>query len=219
MIDAIVLEMKNNYKRSEPFNTYVEQKFGSVEAFRNQIKRTETMKLFIKQEIEGKLPVLTEKELKDAYMGAKDKYFLKEEKVEVNDVTFFLDPQNKNSIKKINDFKKKIAEEGVKNLKDIRPDGTYIVQDNVKLHKDQDAKLYEAAKKLGEYGISEPFIIDGTYHVVQLTGYQSEVSKSFEEVKDYLQKENNKRMRQENLNKWIASLRSGATIELVDIAE
>lgn len=188
------------------------------EGLRKELERSLAVQLYIRKEIEDKIQV-SEEEIKLAYQGAKDKYFIQHEVVEVTDVTFFMDPGAAEAGKRLQAFREQVLAREDKDPARLTPDGTFIAQKNIKLDKVKDKALYEAAKVLKEHQLSAPINVGGTMHVVQLTGYKPDVAKRLDEVHDYLVNELKNNKKQDLVNQWIASFRDGAKIEIVDITQ
>lgn len=201
----------------EGLQEYLGREEMSLEELRHKLTRTLTVKKYLDKEINSKITV-TDDEVKAVYFGARDKYFVKTEMVQVHKIIFFLNPDESESVEKVRAFKEKIVNEFNNDPTTIPPDGSFIVQENIKLDKIKDAQLYEAAKAVGPFGITEPILVDGTLHLVQLTGFQPEVTKEFDEVRDYLVGELTRRKRQAMVDTWVAGLKKGAQVEIIDVS-
>lgn len=190
----------------------------SPEALRKEMARTLAVQLYIEREIEDKIQV-SDEEISLAYEGAKDKYFVQREVVQVTDVTFFVDPASPDAPKRLQAFREKVLALDDKDPAKLQADGTFIAQKNVPLDKVKDKELYLAAKALKEHELSAPIQVAGTMHVVQLTGYKPDVAKKLNEVRGYLVNELKNIKKQALVNQWIDSFRVGAKIEVVDITQ
>ena len=208
--------MQENMGGAEAFAAALKTRNSSVEAVEKQIRRFLAVRKAIKQEVDDKV-VVTDEEIKAAYSNAKDKYFVQREKVQITDIIFFLDPSSAESMKKVIDLQKKIGEEPDKDPTKLANDGSYLVRQNIKVNASNHKLLYEAAKQLGEYEVSDPLNVDGTMHLVQLTGFQPEVTKSVDEVIPYLRNELKNRRKWELMEKWRTSLTEGSKVEIFEI--
>ncbi len=216
MVDTHISGMKKRYGGMDGLQKYLQEEGMSYEQLAVQARRFLTVKLYVEQEIDAKIKI-SDQEIMAAYQGAKTKYFMQREMVQVNKMIFFLDPVAADTIEKIDAVLKRIEEETDNDPIQLTPDGSFIVQSAIKLNKENDSKLYEVAKKLPEYGFSKPIDVDGTLYVVQLTGYKPEVVKTVEEVMPYLKRKITQTRRQEMLAAWMAGLREGAEVEIVDL--
>lgn len=208
-------DIRSKYSSEDAFQKYVKDEFGGVEGFRAQIERFLTLELFIAQEFEPKITV-TDQEVQQAYDDAKS-YFVSDEFVQVNDLIFFLDPADSESVAKIEAIKQRIVSEHNNDPAQMPSDGIFVLEKNLPLDKENNQKLFAAAKGLKEYGWSSPVNVEGNLHIVQLIGYKPAVNKSLKEVTPYLVNEIRKQKRQMMLNDWMAGLRKGATIEVMDL--
>lgn len=208
--------VRKQYKSEAEFQKYIKDEFGGEESFKKQMERLLTLELFIKQEFDSKVEV-NDQEVKKAYDDSKDQVFVKDEFVQVNDLVFFVDPADPASPAKIESIKKTIADHYANDPSRMPVDGTFAVEKNKPLDKVKDKPLYEAAKVLKEYGWSAPINVDGNLHAVQLIGYKPAVNKSLQEVAAYLKNEIWQQKRQGLLNTWMAGLKDGAKIEIMDL--
>jgi len=185
-------------------------------AFAEQIRRYLVVQKYIAQNIDPKVRV-SDKLVEAAYKGEAGAYFNKPEVVQVTKIIFFLDPANASTLAKVKAVRKKILGELKGDPTKLVPDGTFIVQENIKLNPRTDKKLYDAAKKLDKFALSEPVESGGTLHLLQLTGYQAPVHKELDEVRGYLKNEISGRIKQDMIKKWMASLRREAHVEIIDL--
>lgn len=214
-IEESELEIRKRYTSEEDYQKYIKKEFGGADGFRRQVARFLTLELFIAQEFEPKITV-TDQEVQKAYDDAKS-YFVSDEFVQVNDLIFFLDPADPESMAKIERTKQAIISEFNNDPSRMPTDGTFALEKNMPLDKVRNQKIYEAAKGLKEYGWTPPVNVDGNLHIAQLIGYKSAVNKSLKEVTPYLTNEIRKQKRQKLLNDWMAGLRKDAVIELMDL--
>lgn len=214
-VDVIRQEIRKKHASDAEFQKYITDEFGGEDAFRKRTERFLTLELFIEQEFEPKITV-TDQEVRKAYDDAKS-YFVTDEFVQVNDLIFFLDPADPESVAKIEVIKQRIVSEFNNDPGKMPMDGTFALEKNMPLDKVKNQKLHEAAKGLKEYGWTSPVNVDGNLHIAQLIGYKPAVNKSLSEVTPYLTNEISKQKRQAMLNEWMAGLRKGADIEIMDL--
>ena len=209
-------EIREKYKSEDEFRQYMKDEFGGEDGFRKQVERSLTLELFVKQEFESKIEV-SDQEVKTAYEESKRQLFVKDEFVQVNDLMFFFDTADPASLEKIETIKKTIIDQYGNDPTKMPLDGTFAVEKNKPLDKVKHRPVYEAAKGLKEQGWSVPINVDGNLHVVQLIGYKPAVNKSLQDVAAYLTNEIRKQKRQNLLNAWLAGLKNGAEIEVMDL--
>lgn len=215
-VEQRIAEVAKSYKTDDEFQRYVKDEFGGMENFKNYVTRYLALELFILQEFGPKVTV-TDQEIQQAYERDKSRFFVTDEFVQVNDLAFFLDPNAQASKDQIAATIKTIKEKYDNDPRKLPFDGNMALEKNKPLNKEEDKMLYEAARGLKEYGWTEPIEVDGTLHVVQLIGYKPAVNKSLNEVSAYLSNELRKRKRQALINTWMAGLKQGATIEIMDL--
>ena len=186
--------------------------------FVEQIRRLLILHQYIKENIEAHISI-TEADLMASYNSAQNTYFKRPEVVQVAKIIFFLDPALPETYSKIAKIKDKIISELAGDPTKLVPDGSFIVQEDIKLSKDLEGRLYEAAKKLDKFGLSDVLEKDGTLYLLQLTGYQPAVNKSFEEVRDYLRSQLFGREKDARLKEWMDNLSKDANVEIIDVTQ
>lgn len=215
-LDKAIEQLKGNYGGEEKFEAYLQKSHTSLADYRHQVARTLTVKLFIKQEIDDKIKI-SDDDITAAYKGAKDKYFVQHEQVQVTDITLFFDADSKAGLAKANDFRGKIINEFANDPFKMTKDASFALMKDETLNPVTNKKLYDAAKKLADHGISPPINVAGTLHLVQLTGYKPEITKTLAEARSYLKRELTKRKRQVMIRNWVSGLKKGAKIEIIDM--
>ncbi len=215
-IEAKIQAIKQKYKSEDAFQKYVQNDFNGIDGLRKLLQRSLPLELFIAQEFDAKVTV-SDQEVQQAYDAAKAQSFVTEEFVQVNDLLFFLDPVAPESEASIEKIKKSIAEQYNNDPSQFPAEGTYTLQKNRPLDKVKDKALYDAARGLKEYGWSTMVNVDGNLHVVQLVGFKSAVNKSLPEVAPQLKKQVRQQKLQGLINTWMAGLKEGATIEVMDL--
>lgn len=194
-----------------------EKQIKNRAAFEEDTKKILTVQRYIQQKIVSQIKI-TEADAKLVYAKEKDKFFHHPENVQVTKISFFVDPKDTQARSVVRAVRQKIVNKLGNDATKLKADGTFVVQKAVHLNKVRDKKLYEAAKKLDKYGISEPIEMHGTLYLVQLTGYKPEDNKSFKDVHNYIQGELFKRRKQFLVNQWTATLRpAGTKIKIMDL--
>jgi len=215
-LEAKIQAVRKKYKTEDDFNTFIVNDFGKIAEFRRQMERFLVLELYILQEFDSKVTV-TDQEIEQLYEATKTKRFVTDEFVQVIDLTFFYDPADPESISKIEAIKQTIVDKYNNDPRKLPIDGTFTMEKNIPLNKDKNKALYDAAKKLKEYGWSSPINVDGNLHIVQLVGYKPAFNQSLKEATPLLKNEIKKQKRQAMLNEWMAGLRQGAAIEVMDL--
>ena len=215
-IEGKIQAIKKKYKTEEAFQQYVQSDFGGMDGLRKLLMRSLPLELFITQEFDAKVEV-SDQEVQQAYEAAKEQSYVTDEFVQVNDLVFFLDPTDPESIAKIEKIKKSIVDEYDNDPTKFPGEGAFTIQKNLPLDKVKDKALFEAAKGLKEYGFSAPVNVDGNLHMVQLVGYKSAINKSLQDVAPQLKEQLRQQKRQALINTWMAGLKEGAKIEVMDL--
>lgn len=214
-IETKIQALKKKYKTEDAFQKYVEEDFHGLEGLKNQLKRSLPLEFFIAQEFDAKVTV-SDQEVQQAYEAGKKQSFVTEEFIQVNDLLFFLDPADPKSGAEIEKTKQEIVDK-YNNDPSQFPPGTFTLQKNLPLDKVKDKDLYEVSKGLKEYGWSVPVNVDGNLHIVQLVGYKAAVNKTLAEVTPKLQQQLRQQKRQTLINNWLAGLKEGADVEVMDL--
>ncbi len=191
-------------------------KIKNEEEFKRSIKRFLTVKQYIQENINSKIKI-SDSDLKAAYEIAKTEYFHKDENVQVTKITFFVNPSKAGSLQMVQKVRDEIVNKLNNQVDKLKIDGTFIVQKNIHLSKVKDKELFEVARKMGKFEVSEPVRMNNTLYLVQLTGYRPAVQKTFADVRDYLFNKLFNLKQKDLLGKWMKSIRHGANIEIVDL--
>lgn len=215
ILDQKVKAIRTKYKSEQEFQLYIKDEFGGMAGLRKQMERHVALELFIGQEFDSKITV-SDQDVQKGYEEGKA-YFVADEFVQINDLIFFLDPADPSSASKIEAARQTIVDKYENDPSRLTADGTFALEKNVPLDKVKNKALYEAARTLKEYGWSKPVNVDGNLHIVQLVGHKPAINKSLKDVTPYLTDEIRKQKRQEMLNAWMAGLKTGANIEIIDL--
>ena len=215
-VDAYIEVVRKKHGGEEGLTKFLADEGMTMDDLRRQALRFLTVKKYVEQEIESKITI-SDDEIRKAYEGAKGKYFMQREGVQVTRITFFLDPGDPKARDKVAQVMRRIHDEADDDPTKLTPDGTFIVQAGIKLDKKRDAALYKVARKLKEYAFSGPIVSNGTLYVVQLTGYQPEIVKTIDEVMPYLRRKLKERRRRALIDQWMKGLRKGAKVEIMDL--
>ncbi|MDA8165840.1 MAG: SurA N-terminal domain-containing protein [Desulfobacteraceae bacterium] len=170
--------------------------------------------LMVKKALAADLPPIRigEDEVEKAYQTSKEQ-FIQPEKVQVTDVIFFLDPAAPPSLRSVEQARRVMLGGGIEKL---TQDGTFVVRTDIPLDPKRNSILYAAAKKLKKNEISEPTIADGTFHLIQLTGYSPRTEKTKDEVRNFLHTKLVNDMRSKQMEDWKKNLRKDAKVNIFD---
>jgi len=155
---------------------------------------------------------VSEDDLRKEYEIEKEQFHTPE-KVEVTDVVFFLETGDKESIRKAEEIRRRIADEEGNNPYRLAPDGTFIVRD-VEVRQEKERVLYEEAKKLQVGGLSGVITTPDSLHILQLRKITPERQHTFDQVKASLEGKLKREAVQKRMSELEAELKRGATIEI-----
>lgn len=215
-IETKIQAIKKNYKTAETFQNYIQNEFGGMDGLKKHLQRSLPLELFITQEFGSKVEV-SDQEVEQTYNATKAKSYVTDEFVQVNDLLFFLDPSASESTATIEKIKQTIIDKYDNNPNNFSDEGTFTLQKNLPLDRIKNKALYEAAKSLKEYGWSAPINVEGNLHIVQLIGYKPAINKSLKDVAPQLKQQIRQEKQQAMLNTWMAGLKEGAKIEIMDL--
>lgn len=216
-IEQKTAQMKKWLGGEEQFQDYLIKNNTTEQDFRIQTERYMTVKKALEKEVVAKVEV-TEEDVQNAYAEAKEHYFVQQEKINVDQVVFFLDPESKESIKKAEEIRSKAINDFAKNLQKLPADPSMLVLKNVALNEDTDKVLYATAKKMQINDLSEILNDNGTLYLIKLIAYTPREEKSLDEVRPYLKRKLKEKFRQKAIEEWRTSLKEGANIELIEAA-
>ncbi len=196
----------------EALDKSLAKKNKSFEDLQTEITRLIVIKQVISKEVDQKVTVSPE-EIDTVYENNKDQFVTKE-RVVVTDITFFLDPADPASNEKVLAVRQKIIQEHDGNPATLTPDG-FVVQNQINVSPETKKPLYDAAKTMEVGTLSEPFVIDGTLHLIKFDFHQPRKEKPLEESKAYVAQKIKAAKHRDFLAKWRKSLIEKADIEIV----
>jgi len=165
----------------------------------------------LEQEVMSKSTV-SEDDLRKEYEIEKEQFHTPE-KVEVVDVVFFLETRDKESMRKAEEIRRRIADEEGNDPFRLVPDGTFIVRE-AEVRKEKEKELYEEAKKLQVGGLSGVITTPDSLHILQLRKITPERQHTFDQVKSSLEGKLKREAVQKRMSELEAELKRGATIEI-----
>ncbi|MDA8419118.1 MAG: peptidyl-prolyl cis-trans isomerase [Desulfobacteraceae bacterium] len=213
-----IAQVKKRFKDEADFQHFVKNQFGGEKEFENQMQRFETIQMFIEQEFDAKIKV-SDQEIKKAYEAEKHQLFVTDELVQINDLVFFSDPKAADSVAKAKQVRQGIIDKFGNDPGKLPEDNSFALQKSVTLNQTKSRALFEAARVLKPYKWSEPVEMDGNLHIVQLVGYRPAVNKSLAEATPFLENQLKQGKRQAMINQWMAGLRQGADIKIMDLTQ
>jgi parvulin-like peptidyl-prolyl isomerase len=213
-IDKRIADLKVQYGGADVLKKKLEEKGVTEEDLRAAIARGMVLQRIFKREIEDKVPAVTEDEIKKAYEKAKDAFPIAE-KVLVNDMVFFLDPDKEESVQQVRTILRKLQDGSNTDPKSLPLDGTFIVQE-IELSKLKEPQLYDEAKKLkvGEY--SGVIKTSDSLHIIQLKEYSPVRQYTLDEMRGFLADRFRQESRLKITREWEEELKKGAKIEILD---
>lgn len=171
-----------------------------------------TVKQAIEQQIDSKVAV-TETEIEKAYQANKEK-FVTPERVVITDIVFFLDPEDRDSMEKVESVRQKLINELDNDPAKLTPTG-FVVLSELDVSPEARPRLYEAAKKMEVGGLSKPLLIDGTLHLVKFDAYQARKETPENEARASVASKLKSFKKQQLLAEWRQSLIKDADIKIV----
>ena len=181
-----------------------------------EIERDVLLRRILAREVFDKI-ALSEDDVAREYEREKEK-FVKPEKVVVADVVFFLKPDERASVERAEEIRKKALEDGDGNLSNLAPDGTFIVHEH-EIKREKDEELYENAIKLERGELSGVIATGDSLHIIKLKEFSPRKQFTLKEVRGMLERKLEAEARQTRLRQWDAELRKGAVIEILDTGD
>ncbi|MBI5739743.1 MAG: peptidyl-prolyl cis-trans isomerase [Nitrospirae bacterium] len=210
-VDKRVERLKERMGGDFIFRKLLEKEATTEEDFRAETERGIILNRVFMKEVVDKV-VVSEDEIRSVYEKEK---FLRQEKITVTDVVFFLEPEDAGSVAKAGEILKKLLEEGDRDPFKIATDGTFIAHD-AELRKDRDAELCEEARKMKPGDISGVIKTGDSLHIIKLKEYTPEKQFAFEEVRGVILNKLRTEARKKRLREWEDALRKDAKIEIIE---
>lgn len=213
-VEATVARMERNAGGRKHYEEYLATRGLTPEQVREEVERY----LYIQKTIEaytGNRADVTEAELKEAYREHIDQ-FTQIEKAEVEDVVFFLDPAQPDSLEKARAVLEKIKGPCGCDLSKLTPDGSFAIR-KVKMDGTDEPDLYRQIKSLEDGEVSPVIIADNTIHIVKMVRFTPYSVKPLKEVSRILRAEISNRKRKKIMAELETRLRSEADIKIYDM--
>lgn len=210
-----IAELKKSMQSEEHFQDYLKLKnINSEEELKIELEKFLAVQTAINQEVDQKIEV-SEEDIQKAYENNIEK-FTEHERIDITDVIFFLAPEAEESIQKARELRLRIINDYESNPSLLPADSFFAVRENITLNERIHEKLYAAAKETPKDALSDVLNIDGTLHIIKLTGYKPEKVKTLEEVKPELRGQLRSALRKMKLDEWKVNLFTDAKIEIID---
>jgi hypothetical protein len=211
-IEKNILTTINAYGSEENLQKILAKKKKTIDDLRNDIKRAIVIKHAIIKEVSSKV-IVTPEEIEELYVVSKDQ-FVTAERLVITDIIFFLDPDDPNSYKKINQIKNKVINELGNDPTRLTPDG-FIVKNGTNIYQAQSPVLYQETKKIEVGSLSDPILLDGTLHLIKFDYQQPRSEKPKAEALKLISQKLKSDRRKKILNEWRTGLTAEADIKIV----
>jgi len=215
-VDKRLEDLRAKMGGGEGLKKALEKEMRTEEGLLAAIERDIVLRRIIEREVPDNV-ALSEDDLMREYEKEKGKY-VKPEKVVVDDIVFFLNPDESASVERAEEIRRKMLEDVDRNPWNLAPDGTFIVHETEITRKKQ-KELYEEAIKLKKGELSGVIEMEDTLHIIRLKEYSPMKQLTLGQVRGLLEQKLKAEARQERLRQWEAELRKGATIEIMGIVE
>lgn len=196
----------------EKFLNSLTQQNSSLQDLKRQIERFFLVKQLMHKEIDSKINI-SEKTLDEAYEANKAQ-FVEPERVKISDIVFFLDPNDPASKQKVLDVRTKIINEHAGNPADIQADGFLVISD-LNVTAEHKPELYQHSRELKPGTLSDPLLIDGTFHLTKLESYTPRKEQPKEEVKAVIASQMRSSEKSQRLPLWREELLKDGKVEIV----
>lgn len=211
-----IQRLKKRLGGEEAFNDYLNKNNRTLADLQVEILNFLAVQQMIRKEVDETINI-SQEDIQRAYEVNKAK-FTQQENVVVDDVIFFLDPDDPATLQKAEKVREKALKKHGGDLTKLTPDGSFVVRDNLVISQKRDLVLYnKQALKLSQNNVSEILNIDGTYHFFKLLEHTPERITPLEEARPVLERELKKKYRTEKLREWKTALRKDAEIEIFDV--
>lgn len=213
-IESAIANLKANLGGDEEaYKKLLEDEMLTEEELRAQIKRSLMLEVIFAREVLDKITVPDDL-VKKEYDAVKHKYILPE-KLEVIDVLFLIDVNDKKSMQKAKEVLTQIKADKKKDPWNLVLDGNFIVR-NYEIKKDRDPILYKEARKLKPGQLSGVIKTDKNLHIVKVKNYSPERQLTFDEVKSSIEGKFKVEAQQKRFEEWSAELKKDAKIEILE---
>lgn len=215
-IQAHIEAYKKSLGGDDKFNEYLLTNNMTIKDYGALAERFLAVRKSLAQEVDAKVKEVTEEDIIHGYNEAKEQFFVQQERLVIADITFFLDPEEKESLEKVTAVRNQLVQDLSGDISKLPADPSFVIRDNLTLSEAIDPGLHKAAVKLQKDEVSAPIISKGTYHLVKLLSYTPRVEKPLTEVRPYLKKKIQEKFRQDRLDEWRLNIRKDADVEILE---
>ena len=213
-IEKSVADIRERLGGEEAFRKTLQARSLTEEKVRTDIARNILLQKIFKAEIFDKTPAISDNEIEKAYEQQKEK-FVVAEKIVVIDTILFLNPEDRGSVERAEQIRKRILEDKGQNPQNLTPDGTFIVSE-IEVKKEKQPKIHDEALRLKAGELSGIIETSDSMHIIKLKEYVPEKRFALSEMKGFIESNLKAAARGKRLHEWEAELRKEATIEIID---
>lgn len=214
-LDRAIVALQKKAGGEKKYRAMLERSNVTEDMLRHELERNRLVKRIFEKDVLSKV-VISEDDVKKEYEKTKNDFVIPE-KVLVDDVVLFMDPENKDSLKSAEALREKINEDKDKDPRHIPADGTFIVREQ-ELHKNTQKDLYEAAVRLKEGEVSGVIKTADSLHIIKLKEYRPAKDAEFSQVRGYVKARLVAKAAKKIMSSWEENLKKGAKIEILDAA-
>lgn len=215
-LDDAIAALKKRAGGEKKYKEMLERNNVTEATLRKALERNRLVKRIFEKDVLSKI-VISDDEIKKEYEKTKNDFVIPE-KVLVDDVVLFLDPANKDDMKKAEAIRAKIIAAKDEDPEHVKSDGTFIVRE-MELHRNKEKELYDAAVKLKVGEVSDVIRTSDSLHILKLKEYRPVKDAPFDEVKGYVEARLRVKEAKKLMSKWEENLKKGAKIEIYNKKE
>ena len=204
-------KMKANAGSDEAFRKYLLRENLSEKDLRAVTERNVLIRKLYDQEVSARA-VVSDEEMRAEYEREKSRFVIPE-KIVLDDLIFFLDPEDSSSVKKAEEMLRVLRDEK-KDLSTLESDGTFVVRELTN-PQGRDFPLLEAAGKLREGELSGLIKAGGNIHIIRLKKHSLEKQFVFDDVKRMIENKLRTDAQNKLKEKWRSDLKKNARIEIL----
>ncbi|MFZ2198055.1 MAG: SurA N-terminal domain-containing protein [Thermodesulfovibrionales bacterium] len=210
-LDLYIEKMKESAGSDEAYREFLSREKVSEEDLRNEAERAILIQSLYDKEVSSGV-VISEEEMRAEYEREKDNFVIPE-KIVMDDVIFFLDPEDSSSIIKAEAVLKILRDER-KDPSELKSDGSFAVRELAN-PVGIDLPLREEAMKLSEGQLSGVIKTGGNIHIIKLKTYSQKKQFGFDDVKQIIENNLKAGARKKRMVEWKSELKKDAKIEIL----
>ena len=210
-IELYIKKMKEGAGSEEAYREFLSREKFSEKDLRNEAERILLIQSLYDKEVSSGV-VISEEQMRAEYEREKDKFVIPE-KIVLDDVLFFLDPEESSSVIKAEEILK-VLRDGMKDPSELESDGTFAVRELAN-PVGIDFPLREEARKLSEGQLSGVIKAGGSIHIIKLKTYSQKKQFGFDDVKQMIENNLKAEARKKRMEEWKSELKKDARIEIL----